>query len=106
MLIEFREYTCLPGKRDEWVKLMEEKIVPFQTSKGVVVIGMFISEADPDLYYWIRRFDNEAARVQIYKDVYESDFWKNEMAPKATECLDRTKTKNVRLLPTPKSVIQ
>jgi hypothetical protein len=45
---------------------MEEKIVPFQTSKGVVVIGLFISESDPDLYYWIRRFDSEEARSQIY----------------------------------------
>jgi hypothetical protein len=106
MLFEFREYTCLPGKRDEWVKLMEEKIVPFQISKGVVVIGMFISETDPDLYYWVRRFDSEEARMQIYKDVYENDFWKNEMTPKVIECLDRSKTKNVRLLPTAKSVIQ
>jgi hypothetical protein len=106
MLFEFREYTCLPGKRDAWVRLMEETIVPFQTSKGVVVVGMFVSESDPDVYYWIRRFDNEAARVRIYKEVYESDFWKNEMAPKVTECLDRSQTRNLRMLPTPMSVVR
>jgi hypothetical protein len=55
--------------------------VPFQTSKGGVVIGLFISESHPDLYYWIRHFDSEEAHSQIYKDVYESDYWKNEIAP-------------------------
>jgi hypothetical protein len=80
--------------------------VPFQTSKGVVVIGLFISESDPDLYYWIRRFDSEEARSQIYKDVYESDYWKNEIAPQVSELMDRSKIKNVRLLPTPMSVIR
>jgi hypothetical protein len=31
---ELRQYKVLPGKMEEWVKIMEEEIVPFRVSKG------------------------------------------------------------------------
>lgn len=105
MLYELRQYYTYPGQRDRWVKFMEEVIIPFQVSKGVVFIGSFIAEEDPNLYIWIRRFDNEEERQRIYKEVYESDFWKNEVAPQAATMIDRTKHVITRMLPTPKSVI-
>ena len=43
MLFELRQYRIKDGKRDQWVRLMEEQIIPFQTSKGVVVVGSFIA---------------------------------------------------------------
>jgi hypothetical protein len=105
MLYELRQYRCLPGQREHWVKMMEEKIIPFQISKGMVIIGSFVGEDQPDLYVWIRRFDSEEERQRLYKEVYESDYWKNEISPKVPEMLDRTKSVITRLLPTPKSVI-
>jgi hypothetical protein len=106
MLFELRQYRCKPEQRDKWVKFMEEKIIPFQVSKGMVVVGSFCAEQDPDVYIWIRRFDNEEERVKLYKDVYESDYWKNEIAPQVPAMLDREKNVITRLLPTPKSVIR
>jgi hypothetical protein len=106
MLFELREYHTLPGKRDQWIKLMDEKIIPFQTSKGVVVVGSFVGETSDDLYVWIRRFDNEEERARIYKAVYETDYWKNEIAPRVTELLDRSRTVVTRLNPTPYSVLR
>ena len=38
---ELRQYRMRPGQRDAWVKLMEEEIVPFQISKGMVISAMF-----------------------------------------------------------------
>jgi hypothetical protein len=32
MLFELRQYRMRPGKKDEWVKLMEEEIIPFQST--------------------------------------------------------------------------
>jgi hypothetical protein len=106
MLFELREYHTKPGQRDRWVKLMEEVIIPFQMSKGMVIIASFVGEADEDLYIWIRRFTDEAQREQAYKAVYETDYWKNEISPQAGEMLDRTKTVVTRLNPTPYSVIR
>jgi hypothetical protein len=105
MLYELRQYRCLPGQRERWVQLMDEVIIPFQVSKGVVVIGSFVGEDQPDLYVWIRRFDSEEERQRLYQEVYESDFWKNEIAPQVPEILDRTKHVITRLEATPKSFL-
>lgn len=106
MFFELRQYRIKPGQRERWVKLMEEKIIPFQISKGMVVLGSFVGEQEEDLYVWIRRFKNEEEREQLYKEVYESDFWKNEITPQVDEMLDRSKIQITRLEATPKSVIQ
>ena len=105
MLFELRQYRVYPGQRERWVKFMEEVIIPFQVSKGMVVVGSFVADEDPDAYVWIRRFENEQEREQLYKAVYESDHWKNEIAPRVSEMLDRPQMVITRLQPTPRSVI-
>jgi hypothetical protein len=106
MFFELREYRTQPGQRENWVKFMEEEIIPFQISKGMVVLGGFVGEEEDDLYIWIRRFANEEEREQLYEAVYESDRWKNEIAPRIPDMMDRSRIKVTRLLATPKSVIQ
>jgi hypothetical protein len=106
MFFELRQYRAKPGQRENWVKLMEEVIIPFQVSKGMVIVGSFVSQEDEDHYIWIRRFASEEERVAQYKAVYETDYWKNELSPKAGEMLDRSKTVITRMEATPKSVIQ
>ena len=50
MFFELREYRTQPGKRAEWVELMETEIIPYQISKGMVVVGSFTGEQEEDLY--------------------------------------------------------
>ena len=106
MFFELREYHTKPGKRAEWVKLMDEEIIPYQISKGMVVVGSFVGEQEEDLYVWIRRFDSEEERVRLYAAVYENDYWKNDMSPRIGDLLDRSKTVVKRVEATPKSVIR
>ncbi len=48
---ELRQYKVLPGQLAGWVKIMEEEIIPFQVSKGMVITGSFQGETDSvDLY--------------------------------------------------------
>ena len=105
MFFELRQYRTRPGQRERWVKFMEEVIIPFQVSKGMVVVGSFVGQEEDDLYVWIRRFESEEERQPLYEAVYESDYWKNEVAPKIPEMLDRERTVVTRIEPTPKSVI-
>jgi NIPSNAP len=105
MLFELRQYRCHPGQRENWVAYMEEVIIPFQVAQGMVICGSFTGEAEDDLYVWIRRFESEAQRAELYAAVYDSDTWKNEIAPKIPEMLDRDQIVVTRLEPTPKSVI-
>jgi quinol monooxygenase YgiN len=106
MFFELRQYRMRPGQREAWVKYMEEVIIPFQVSKGMVIVGSFVSPEEPDLYVWIRRFENEAAREKQYNDVYQSDEWKNKIGPPVGDLIDRDQIKVTRLEATPKSVIQ
>ena len=105
MFYELRQYRTKPGQRQNWVDFMEEVIIPFQVSKGMVIAGSFVGEEEDDLYIWMRRFDDEAQRERLYEAVYGSDEWTNEIAPKVGELLDRDKIVVTRIEPTPKSVI-
>ncbi len=106
MFFELREYRIKPGQRERWVKFMEEVILPFQISKGMVVIGSFIGAEEDDLYIWIRRFDNEEQREALYAAVYQSDEWQNVIAPQIPEMMDRERMVIRRIAPTEKSVIR
>ena len=105
MFYELRHYQTRPGKRDEWVRYMEEVIIPFQVSKGMVITGSFRGETDDSKYVWLRRFDSEAEREALYKAVYDTDYWKSKIAPRVPDCLDREKMVITRMVPTPKSTV-
>lgn len=102
---ELRQYKVKPGKLDEWVKIMEEEIIPFQVSKGMVICGSFRGETDESCYVWLRRFESEQQREALYKAVYESDYWKNEMAPRVPDYLIREENVVQRIVPTPRSTV-
>src|SRR6266567_7651808 len=97
MFYELRQYRTRPGQRENWVRFMEEVIIPFQTKQGMTISGSFIGQPaggagsgrrgangteDDDLYVWIRRFESEGDRDHLYAAVYESDHWKEQIAPK------------------------
>jgi hypothetical protein len=103
---ELRQYHVRPGKMNEWVKIMEEEIIPFQVSKGMVICGSYRGETDASAYVWIRRFESEAQRVAQYAAVYETEYWKTKISPRVPECLDRDKMVITRLVATPRSPVQ
>ena len=106
MFFELRQYWTRPGQRENWVKFSEEVIIPFQVSKGMVIIGSWIGQEEDDLYVWIRRFESEPERERLYREVYQSDRWKQEIAPRVEELIDRSRTVVIRLEATPRSVIR
>ncbi len=106
MLFELRRYTIEPGQRERFVQLMEETIIPFQTSKGMVILGSFVAEEDDQTYVWIRRFRSEEEREQLYDAVYNSDYWRDEVAPQVGSMMNRESIQVTRLNATPRSPIQ
>ncbi len=103
MFLELRQYKIHPGKMDAWVEMMEKEIIPFQVSKGMVITGSYRGEDDETVYVWTRRFHSEAEREALYKAVYESDHWKNVIAPRVPELIDRNAIQVTRIVPTPGS---
>lgn len=106
MFFELRQYHVRPGKQADWVRCMEEEIIPFQVKMGMVILGSFVGEEDDSVYVWIRRFESEQERERLYGLVYQSDYWKTEIAPRVSALIDREQMQITRLLATPRSVIQ
>ena len=103
MLFELRQYRVRLGRREEWVRFMEEVIIPFQVAKGMNIVGSFVAEDDPDLYVWIRRFEDESERQRLYDAVYDSEHWKTAIAPRTAELLGDEAMVVTRLIPTARS---
>lgn len=87
-IFEVRQYPVKEGKMAEWIAFMESRIVPFVVSKGMVVAAMFEGANDPNLFIWIRRFDDEAHREELYKAVYEAEEWQSEIKPIVRSLVD------------------
>ena len=103
---ELRQYKVRNGQMENWLKVMQEEIIPFQVAKGMVISGSFRGEEDESVYVWIRRFENEEKRKELYSAVYESDVWKNEISPRLSSMLDRDAMVVTRLSPTELSILQ
>lgn len=103
---ELRQYKVRPGKMADWLKLMEGEIIPFQVSKGAVITASVRGETDDSVYVWIRRFESEAQRERMYKDIYESEFWKTKISPQVGELIDRSAINVQRIVPTRMSAAQ
>jgi hypothetical protein len=106
VFFELRQYRVRPGKQAEWVRMMEDEIIPFQQSQGMVILGSFTGKEDDSVYVWIRRFDSEQQREQLYEKVYQSDHWKQNIGPRIPDMIDREAINVQRIEPTPISALR
>lgn len=106
MICAFREDRTRPGPREDWVRFMEEAIIPFLVSKGMAVTGSVGGAEEPGPSVWLRRFEREEERAVLCAAVYESAEWKDSIAPRIRAPMDREGMEPVRLVPTPKSVLR
>jgi hypothetical protein len=101
VLFELRQYRTKPGQRENWVRYIHAEVIPFQTAKGMKIIGTWIGEQEDDLFVWMREFASEEERERLYKEVYESDEWKNRIGPPIRDMLDRERMVVTRMTPVP-----
>jgi hypothetical protein len=103
---ELRQYKVRPGQMENWLKIMEEEIIPFQVAKGMVISASFRGEDDDSIYVWIRRFESEEHRKALYDAVYGTTEWTEGIGPRLTDVLDRDAMVVTRLSPTQMSILQ
>lgn len=104
MFFEFRQYKMDPARRAAFAELMDTVVIPFQVSKGMIVVGSWVDEEDPSLYYWMRRFESEEERVKLYAACYESEGWLNEIKPMLGDTVQQITIK--RIVPSARSIIR
>jgi hypothetical protein len=75
-VVELRQYTLKPGRRDELIALFEREFVESQEAAGMDVIGTFRDEADADRFVWLRGFSDMEARAKSLAAFYGGPIWK------------------------------
>ena len=106
MFFELREYPIKPGQMERWVTYMDEVLIPYQVSQGMVIVGSWFAAAE-NRYFWIRRFEDEAEKERLYAAVYKNERWLNEIKPLVDEMLDRELGLKISVMePSPRSILR
>lgn len=74
-VIELRQYTLRPGRRDELIALFDREFVETQEEAGMLVLGQFRDLDDPDRFVWLRGFPDMARRHDALTAFYDGPVW-------------------------------
>lgn len=62
MIVELRQYTLAPGRRDAFVALYDAEFVTSQADVGIDLLAATVDTADPDRFVWLRAHASWTAR--------------------------------------------
>ena len=94
-IVELRQYTLHPEKRDILIELFDRQFVESQEAVGMKVIGQFRDLDDPNRFVWLRGFRDMPSRAQALQDFYGGPVWKTHREVANTTMID---SDNVLLL--------
>ncbi|MFC4066311.1 NIPSNAP family protein [Actinoplanes subglobosus] len=86
MIVELRQYTLRPGRRDDLVELFDAEFVESQQELGMMVLGQFRDLDRPDRFVWLRGFADMAVRLRGLREFYGGPVWK-EHGPAANDTM-------------------
>ncbi|GIE34541.1 NIPSNAP family protein [Actinoplanes italicus] len=86
MIVELRQYTLRPGRRDDLVELFDAEFVESQEELGMAVLGQFRDLDDPDRFVWLRGFADMGVRLRGLQEFYGGPVWK-EHGPAANDTM-------------------
>ena len=74
-VVELRQYTTRPGRRDDLIALFDREFVKPQEADGIEVIGQFRDLDDPNRFVWMRGFPDMPARAASLTAFYGGSAW-------------------------------
>jgi NIPSNAP len=74
-IVELRQYTLHPGRRDELIELFDREFVEPQEAVGMQVIGQFRDVDNPDRFVWLRGFPDMVDRAAALSAFYDGPIW-------------------------------
>src|SRR5436190_5180476 len=75
-IVELRQYTLHPGKRDVLIDLFDREFIEPQEAIRIKVIGQFRDVDDPGRFVWLRGFRDMASRAKALQNFYGGAVWK------------------------------
>ncbi|MEP7099445.1 MAG: NIPSNAP family protein [Burkholderiales bacterium] len=94
-IVELRQYTLHPGRRDDLIALFDREFIETQEAVGMTVLGQFRDLDDPDRFVWLRGFASMPARAQALAAFYDGPVWRAHRAAANATMID---SDNVLLL--------
>lgn len=74
-VIELRQYTLQPSRREDLITLFEREFVDSQEAEGIRLIGLFRDLDNPDRFVWLRGFPDMEARRASLGRFYGGPVW-------------------------------
>lgn len=74
-VVELRQYTLHPGRRDALITLFEREFIESQEAAGITLIGLFRDLDDPDRFVWLRGFTDMDQRRAALTVFYDGPVW-------------------------------
>jgi hypothetical protein len=74
-VLELRQYTLHPGRRDELIALFDRELVEPQEAVGAQILGQFRDRDDADRFVWLRGFADMATRGAALPAFYGGPVW-------------------------------
>ena len=74
-VVELREYTLHPGRRDALIALFDREFLLPQEALGMAVMGQFRDLYNSDRFVWLRGFTNMPARAEALAAFYGGPVW-------------------------------
>ncbi|GLZ37245.1 NIPSNAP family protein [Actinokineospora sp. NBRC 105648] len=75
-VLELRRYTLHPGGREVLIELFEREFVDAQLACGITLPGLFRVPAAPEVFLWLRGFDDLDARTAALEAFYGGPVWR------------------------------
>jgi hypothetical protein len=94
-VLELRQYTLTPGRRDALIELFERELIAPQERAGMQIIGTFRDLADAQRFVWIRGFPDMERRAESLAAFYGGPVWRRHRNAANATMVD---TDNVLLL--------
>ncbi|RWB22190.1 MAG: NIPSNAP family protein [Mesorhizobium sp.] len=74
-VMELRQYTLKPGRRETLIALFDREFIETQEATGMTVIGQFRDLDRPDMFVWLRGFEDMEARKDALTAFYGGPVW-------------------------------
>jgi len=74
-VVELRQYSLHPGRRDELIELFERELLETQEAVGMQVLGQFRDLGDTERFAWLRGFPDMATRPDSLGAFYSGPVW-------------------------------
>ncbi|MCT2587471.1 NIPSNAP family protein [Actinophytocola gossypii] len=74
-VLELRQYTLHPGRREELIELFDREFVESQEELGISLYGQFRDLDDEERFVWLRGFADLPARAEALAAFYGGPVW-------------------------------